>query len=269
MPKLYKKATSEIVELVHEVKRLYHGDLLAEDVTIGVLTVEDSESPDPVLKHHGYPAAAIVKVVPYKERVKGTEDAELVIDLPTWDGLTEPERAAMIDHELHHLEVQKEAESDITKRDNADRPKLRLRVHDFEIGGFDVVVRRHGRYALEAQATAKAYQQLRQLTFDWTNDSREPDQPPDVREALSADPNEEARAVSLSALVALGMAEKTKELLEGADIFTIGQLADFAACGNLLTDIKGLGPTQAEKVDAALDEFLASRLRKAAGDSAV
>ena len=40
----------------------------------------------------------------------------------------------------------------VVKRDDLDRPKLRLRPHDWEIGGFGLIVSRHGANSLELQA---------------------------------------------------------------------------------------------------------------------
>lgn len=102
----------------------------------------------------GYSAAAKVRVVPVPQRAKGAGDAEITIDRPTWDGLTEQQRAALIDHELQHLEVCVDADG-VTKRDCLGRPKVRLVPHDWHLEGFAEVVKRHKDAALEQQSLVR------------------------------------------------------------------------------------------------------------------
>lgn len=77
--------------------------------------------------------------------------AMLKIDADQWKALTDAQRAALVDHELTHLELKKDGDG-VTKTDDFDRPKLMIKRHDVEIGWFGDVVRRHERDALEYQA---------------------------------------------------------------------------------------------------------------------
>ncbi len=65
-------------------------------------------------------------------------DAESAID----------QQAALLDHELHHLEVQKEGNGRF-KFDDLNRPKISMRPHDFEFGWFSIIAKRHPGIALE------------------------------------------------------------------------------------------------------------------------
>lgn len=53
----------------------------------------------------------------------------------------------------------------------------------------------------------------------------------------------------------LKLGDKIQDNLEDAGIFTIGQVADHGVKGKQLTDIGGIGPAKARKIDDALAEF--------------
>lgn len=166
---LYRKAKPDLIALVVEIMTKFHGDLAAEGVSIGCLVAANADGDGPALKHHGYPAIAVVKITPYKQRVQGIEDAVITFDADAFARLSDAERRAVVDHELYHLQLQRD-EMDFPKRDDMDRPKLKARLHDFEIGGFTAIMRRHGIHAIETQAVRAAYEELRQMKFDWASD---------------------------------------------------------------------------------------------------
>lgn len=193
MSMLFHRARAETTELVADVMQQYHGDLLQNDVTVGVLMAEASEGepvldargrPVPMLKHQGYAAAATIKVTPYKQRVLGTEDAVLTIDALLWNYLKPEERIALVDHELTHLELQRDDEDQV-KLDDQGRPKLKLRLHDHQIGVFDSVIRRHGNASLDLQAVRVVTEAYRQQTFGWASDVEGPADEPDLGGVVS------------------------------------------------------------------------------------
>lgn len=53
----------------------------------------------------------------------------------------------------------------------------------------------------------------------------------------------------------LKLGDKIQDNLEDAGLFTIGQIADFTAKDQGLTDIGGIGPAKAQKIEDALTEF--------------
>lgn len=153
-------------DVVHEILRLmmdaYHSELADAGVTVGVLFATPGENDDYALKLHGYPCAATIKITSYKDRVLGIADATITIDETQWDDFDEAERKALIDHELQHLALQVDKEGQ-TKTDDLSRPKLKMVLHDWQLGGFALVASRHKAASLEAQAFKEAYHNYRQL----------------------------------------------------------------------------------------------------------
>lgn len=169
MSKRYERQDeqSEIVLVLGEVRDLYHPRL--SEVTIDVLTVvdydEESGEECRCLKLHGYPAAAIVKVMSHERRAQGSGDALLTIDGIAWHELGPAARVALLDHELTHLEL---CEKDGTvARDDLRRPKLKLRLHDVEIGGFREVMGRHREHALEVMQVRRCRAESGQYFWDF------------------------------------------------------------------------------------------------------
>lgn len=161
MPTVYSMATEEVHGVLAAVMEQYHGGLHDAEVTVDCLfayaaTDKNGDPTGPALKKNNYPCVALIKVTNHKDRVKGAADVELCIDGLHWEELSYEERAALIDHELEHLEYDGD-------RDDGDRPKLKIRPHDREIGWFDAVVRRHGRAALECQALGVLNEATRQM----------------------------------------------------------------------------------------------------------
>lgn len=168
MPTCYQQA-KELDERVASLMRRYHKPLVDCEVRVGCawVTVADDEegNPGPPLKHNGYPAAAVVEVTKVKQRLFGMPDAVIWIDKEHWEDLNDTEQDALLDHELTHLEIAKDKD-DNPKSDDQGRPVLKIRLHDFQIGGFDSVVRRWGTSSLEQQQVHKVHkQQTEQLRF--------------------------------------------------------------------------------------------------------
>lgn len=149
MPTTYERCNQEFGNLVEEVMDNYHGGLSDAEVTVDVLLAHAAldKNGDPTgrpIKVNGYPAAAKIRITNLRERVLGHADAEMIVDGDILDEWSVEQREALIDHELSHLECAGE-------RDDVGRPKLKIIPHDFMIGGFESVVRRHGEESLEVQ----------------------------------------------------------------------------------------------------------------------
>lgn len=157
-----------IAEIIDMAKHRWHPVLVEAEVSFDALFVtEYIEGAEgyiaiPALEVGGYPAAACVRITPLKDRAKGMNDVELIVDKVVWEGLDREGRLALIDHELTHIQVRAErgivtfdpAEGEFIGEvalDDLKRPKLKLRKHDFMIGGFVEVANRHGNRALEVQ----------------------------------------------------------------------------------------------------------------------
>lgn len=159
MSTTYTVAGPEVDDLLARVLASAHRDLENAGVTVASLFAEADEEGKPALKHHGYAAAAVIKIVPLDQRVAGQADALLKIDRHVWDGLDTKERVALLDHEIFHIQLVLDDQGK-PKRDDAGRPKLKMRPHDFELGGFYEIIERHGGKAIELQEYAKVHKQL-------------------------------------------------------------------------------------------------------------
>lgn len=144
MSKKYEQADEDVMDLVAEVlDKDYHKDLRTAGVTVGCLMCWSTDGP--AIMHHGAPALAVIKINNLQSRLQGLPDATITIDANIWEDRldTGSKRLALIDHELTHLLVQWNDEGK-PKLDNASRPKLKMRSHDYEFGWFVDVARRHG-----------------------------------------------------------------------------------------------------------------------------
>ena len=172
----YAKATPEMAKAVDSVAREHHPELIDAEVAIGVMACVHGDRDDesrPALKLHGYTCAATIQISPIKQRILGHPDAVIVIDEQTWEGMSPARRRALIDHELTHLEVQTDDDGR-PKLDDAGRPKLRMRLHDWQLGGFEDVAERHGSNAPEVVEFRRVLEASRQLLLPWGDDMAGP-----------------------------------------------------------------------------------------------
>ena len=147
--------------MLDEAVRAYHPALAEAGVTFALTFT----SPAP--RHHGYPAHAVVRVNSVRDRVEGKADVGLVICEESWEGQTAEERLALMDHELTHLELALDRDTGRPKADEAGRPRLKTRRHDFELGGFTEVVRRHKIAAPEARGYRELHRAWQQTLLPW------------------------------------------------------------------------------------------------------
>ena len=166
---VYELARDDLLVALAEVMGLYHVELRDADVRIDVLvayakTDANGDPTGPAVKLHGHPCCAKVRVIGLRDRVAGRGDAEIIIDGDNCDTWPPEQLRAILDHELEHLELQVSDEG-LVKRDDAERPKLRLREHDRQFGWFDSVARRHGYASIEVQQATQMTErdELRQL----------------------------------------------------------------------------------------------------------
>jgi len=171
MPVTYRQVEPDVIEMLDAVMREHHGDLAEEGVTVSLLFAhaavsQDGEIQGPALKLRGWPALAVVGVVSYKDRVEGRSDARILLDGDRWPDLSDRQRRALLDHELEHLTLVRREDGKV-RYDAAGRPRLKMRPHDYELGGFWAVVDRHGKDALESLAYRHVHAGFSQRTFPW------------------------------------------------------------------------------------------------------
>ena len=145
----YERATDEVNETVADVMEHHHPGLHDAEVKVDVLLAhagrdENGDPVGPAVKCGGYQCAATIRITSPKERALGRGDALMVLDGDRFEEWSAEELAAVVDHELSHLEFTE-------KRDDLDRPKLRMVRHDHQFGWFDAVAKRHGDAAFEVK----------------------------------------------------------------------------------------------------------------------
>jgi hypothetical protein len=165
----YQKAPAEVREMAEHILEEFasYKPILEAKVKIDFLFAyaevsEDGESKGYALTKHGIRALGITRKLGLKDRAMGRGDAEVCIDGDWWKDATQARQRALLDHELHHLEVKTDEEG-VVLRDDLKRPKLKLRKHDVEVGWFAIVAGRHGGASLEieqAKALMDSYGQL-------------------------------------------------------------------------------------------------------------
>jgi hypothetical protein len=153
----------EIYDWVAELMEQNHGALFVLEPRIGVEFARDPEDPlAAVVKMHGLPRLAAVRVVPYKQRVWKAPDAIITIDQYRYQDLTEPQQKALIDEALAYLEPDYDKDGQ-AKSDDRGRPKLLVNEPDYYLAGHVRVLERHGADAIGALAFRKAFDRLPEL----------------------------------------------------------------------------------------------------------
>jgi hypothetical protein len=152
-------------DCIEKIQAAHHEDL--EGVTVSALFVFDNESSVSVLKHQGYPAGAVVRITPLKDRALGTADAVIVVDRAHWLALSQRQRNALIDHELTHLARKVDKETGEMMVDAVERPKLTMRRHDHQFGWFDEIASRHGEASPEVNQARRLMESSGQLYFNF------------------------------------------------------------------------------------------------------
>lgn len=152
MSTTYSPAPDVVALMVNQRLAKAHPELHRVGVRVGVLM---AWNPDGVaLKHHGNAANATIQVVKHKDRVTKGYDAEMCIDQTRWDDFRPRQRAALIAHELKHLELVQKADPETGEikpvYDDGGRPKLKTRPGDWDAGdGFAEIVAEFGNDAVE------------------------------------------------------------------------------------------------------------------------
>lgn len=149
---VYQRCPKEVEEIAREILCGYteHKPLLDARVKIDFIFAYAEDTPGAVaIRHHGIRAIGLCRRIGLKDRVMGRGDAEIVLDGDWWKEATAAQARALLDHELHHLEIVTDKHGRV-QWDDLRRPKLKLRPHDFEFGWFVEMARRHKAAAQES-----------------------------------------------------------------------------------------------------------------------
>lgn len=174
MPKTYTHIdeTDPLYHRILDVMEKHHHPLKEAALNLTVIVAhgprdQNGDQCGPALTHGGYEAMATIKIVSLKDRsLPGMGDAILTLDGDRYDELSEQTFEALIDHELFHLILVVDKDGAIV-RDDLGRPKLRMRKHDIQIGGFSQIIQKHKQHALEATQVNEAFQTWVQPAFNW------------------------------------------------------------------------------------------------------
>lgn len=156
---IYESAGSDVYDLIDEVMRAYHPELVKAGVEIVAKMAMAKRDADgrpklPALKVHGVPANGAIRITTPLERAMEIGDAIMLLDGEQWPDWSDAQRRALVDHELQHL-IAANTGDDEKDTDDYGRPKLSIRPHDREFGWFDCVAKRHGEHSFEhSQLTA-------------------------------------------------------------------------------------------------------------------
>lgn len=156
----------DVETCIGNIRHEYHDEL--HGVTVGALFAFDLEGTEPVLKHQGYAAWAVARITPLRDRALGVPDALVTVDRMIWLTLSPRQRNALIDHELTHLTRVLDDDTGLPKSDALDRPKLKIRLHDHQMGWFDEIAQRHGDASPEIIQAKRLIAQSGQLYFDFS-----------------------------------------------------------------------------------------------------
>lgn len=160
--KIYIQASDAEKAVLQRAMATYHPALLEANVKVAFTMArkfDSQEQPIHCVKFAGANAAAVTRKVPPRRRVYDEHDAEIEVDGLTWDELSEPQRIALLDHELNHIVVSV-GDDNAVQLDDMGRPKVRLIPDDFTLTGFYAIGRRHGRTALEWRSVAHVHTEL-------------------------------------------------------------------------------------------------------------
>ncbi len=161
----FTQAEGDTMAIIRKVIGEHHHELKKAQVKIDCLFASNEDNDAITL--HGYKCAAVVRKISYKNRVMGRGDAEITIDALWWEDATDRQKEALISHELTHLQVVYNTKTNAIKRDGADRPKLSMRLHDWQLGGFEEVAKVFGKDAPEVVLARDFKERFGQLCFDF------------------------------------------------------------------------------------------------------
>jgi hypothetical protein len=176
----FAKCPKEVYKLTEVILAEFetHSPVLTAKVKIDLVfafpDLDDEGHPKNVaLKKNGVRALGITKAICLKDRAQGRGDAEVTLDGDWWKDASEEEQRALLDHELHHILVCCNSKGTVLT-DDLDRPKVKMRKHDYEFGWFKVIAERHGKHSIECQQA--------ELIFDRAGQSFWPQLAPKLKE---------------------------------------------------------------------------------------
>lgn len=169
--KTYDQATPEVQARAVALMKRFYPEFVAVKLKVDFIFASTDSEDGHAVTHGGYPAAAVVRIVSLKDRAKGLGDIEIVIDRDGYLDMTDEEKDALLDHELYHPQLQLDKNRKV-KFDGHGRPKLTMRKHDFQVGWFHEIARRHGSASGEYKQAQSLMGEHGQLYFGFVTTAK-------------------------------------------------------------------------------------------------
>jgi hypothetical protein len=167
----FRTVDAKTEALANSICGRFRYDLTNAKVTFSVLFAhaprdKNDEPKGPAIKHGGYAAAGLCRISSHRDRVEGKTDFTIILDGDQWPEWTDRRREAVIMHELLHPELVRDQDGGIVL-DDCHRPKLKMRLHDVQIGTFDRVAEVYGEDSIDAEQLIIAARKCEQLEFEF------------------------------------------------------------------------------------------------------
>lgn len=172
MATTYTLADAPTHALAKAVCKQFHPELADVPVTFAVVmaTCAKDEQGDPkgaALRYAGHPAAMVVKINSYADRVEGKPDMTIKLDSDWVKEHSEAEVRALLDDAFMSVMLVCDDDGNVLA-DDAGRPRLRKRQTDYLLHGYNAVAQRHGEDSAEAQSLKKfAVSETGQMLMAW------------------------------------------------------------------------------------------------------
>lgn len=166
----FERAPDAVAKLGKSLIGKFHKEIAAAKVQIDYVfcraeTDEQGQPKGPALMLHGAPAAGVARIIGLKDRAMGRGDVEVCIDADRWDEeWDEKQKAALIDHELFHF-IPKKNLAGAFVFDDLHRPVVTMRQHDYQMGFFNEIAKRHGAASFEVQMLKQMHESHEQEYF--------------------------------------------------------------------------------------------------------
>ena len=113
---------------------------------------KDGELKTPALQKNGTAIYAQTKIVSSFNRITDDTDVKIIINKDLWDELSREEKLAVLDNELHYIQIKEDKEGEpLMISEDCDKVQLKLRKPDFYCEGFLDIMNIHQKHYIPWQ----------------------------------------------------------------------------------------------------------------------
>jgi len=154
-----EKAPKAIKDFALDILSQYetHKPILDAKVNIEFLFAYGERHPETdalisdAITKHGFRCDGTCRKTNAEERAAGRGDAVIMLDADWWEKADEAEQRALVDQQLHRIDVCVD-EDGKTIKDSNGRPRLRMRKPDWLFSGYKIIAHRQGKASPERRA---------------------------------------------------------------------------------------------------------------------